>query len=289
MSRIRPNQPTVRPSTKRCFVLLVILFTTVGCRGSVWNPRGNSLGDNPGKPTTTLTVFAAASLTESFLDIADRFEADNPGVKLDFNFAGSQQLSQQLVQGATADLFASADKEYIDSLVEAGILDKGSEQIFANNRLAVIFRKDGRIPIHKLEDLASPGVHLVIGAESVPIGRHSLEFLERISSAEAFGPTFKDDILRNVMSYEENVKAVLSKVILGEADAGIVYDSDTLTLDPGEIGVIPIPEAYNPIARYYIAALPASANQDLSSRFIEFILSATGQEILKSNGLIPVQ
>ena len=154
------------------------------------------------------------------------FEADHPGVTAVFNFAGSQQLAQQINEGAPADVFASANKKQMDVVIEAGGIVSGTQQTFAKNRLVVIFPKDNPAGLAELKDLANPDSKLVLAAKEVPVGQYSLDFLDKAVADTAFGATFKDDVLKNVVSYEDNVKAVLTKVALGEADAGIVYLSD---------------------------------------------------------------
>jgi molybdate transport system substrate-binding protein len=240
------------------------------------------------KSTVTLTVFAASSLTEAFTEIGKRFEVENPGVSLSYNFAGSQQLAQQLAQGATADLFASADLEHLQNLEPLGIVSGGSEKAFAQNRLVVIVNRGSPVEVKTLRDLANPGLHLVLAAVSVPVGKYSLEFLEYASHQAEFGTEYKEDVLRNVMSYEENVKAVYSKVLLGEADAGIVYASDLSKLDADRITRLDIPDVINPTALYYIVPLVDSSNPDLAEIYTGYVLSPAGQDILEKYGFIPV-
>ncbi len=177
-------------------------------------------------PSGTLTVFAAASLTDPFTEIAQRFEAEHRGVKVVLNLAASQQLSQQLGQGAPADIFASASTKEMDNAIQARRVAGGSQQTFAHNKLVVIYPRDNPAGLGELQDLANPGLKLVLAAKEVPVGKYGLDFLDKASQDAAFGAAFKDDVLKNVVSYEENVKAVLTKIVLGEGDAGIVYLTD---------------------------------------------------------------
>ncbi len=242
----------------------------------------------PAAGEKTLTVLAAASLTESFNEIGAMFEAQHPGVKAAFSFAGSQQLAQQLDQGAPADVFASASKKYMDAALKSGRVADGAAKTFANNRLVVIYPKDNPAGLSALKDLAKPGLKLDFAAKEVPVGQYSLDFLDKAIQDPAFGATFKDDVLKNVVSYEENVKFVLAKVSLGEADAGIVYLSDISQEAAARVGKLDIPDALNVIATYPIAAIKDSQNPDLAQAFVELVLSPDGQKVLEKYNFIPV-
>ena len=196
----------------------------------------------------TLTVLAAASLTEAFTELGETFEAQNPGVTVSFSFAGSQQLAQQLDQGTPADVFASASKKYMDAAVTSGRVAQTAPQIFVTNRLVVIFPKDNPAGLMELKDIAKAGLKLDLADVSVPVGQYSLDFLDKASQDETFGVAFKDDVLKNVVSYENNVKAVVTKVALGEADAGIVYVSDITANVVDRVGRLDIPDALNTLA-----------------------------------------
>ena len=238
---------------------------------------------------TVLNVFAAASLTEPFGEIGKVFEAEHPGVTAVFNFAGSQQLAQQINAGAPADVFASANKTQMDVVIEAGGIESGTEQNFAQNRLVVIFPEGNPAGLMELIDLANPGLKLVIAAQEVPVGKYSLEFLDKATADPAFGTTFKVGVLGNVVSYENNVKTVLTKVALGEADAGIVYLSDISGEDANKVGQVEIPDALNVMASYPIASVKDSENPDLAQAFIDQVLSQEGQDILATYNFIPVK
>jgi len=234
----------------------------------------------------TLTVLAAASLTAAFQEIGGQFESQNAGVKVQFNFAGSQQLAQQIGQGAPADVFASANKTQMDVVVKSGQIVEDAPQVFVKNRLVVIFPKENPAKITSLQDLAKPGIKLDLAAKEVPVGQYALDFLDKASQDAAFGAAYKDEVIQNVVSYEENVKAVLAKISLGEADAGIVYTTDAASAEPGTIGMLEIPDAYNVIASYPIAVIKDSQNSELAKAFIDLVLSPAGQEILQKYGFI---
>jgi molybdate transport system substrate-binding protein len=233
-----------------------------------------------------LNIFAAASLTEAFNEIGQNFTAEHPGVTFTFNFAGSQQLAQQLGQGAPADVFASANRTQMNVAIEAGRVVSGTEQTFVRNRLVVIYPTDNPAGITQLQDLARPGIKLILAAKEVPVGQYSLDFLNKAITDTAFSPTYMDDVLKNVVSYEENVRSVLTKVSLGEGDAGIVYTSDISGEGADKVGRLDIPNHLNTIASYPIAVVSDSAYPTQAQAFMDYILSPAAQEVLVKYGFI---
>ncbi|MFN8459540.1 MAG: molybdate ABC transporter substrate-binding protein [Anaerolineae bacterium] len=234
-----------------------------------------------------LTVFAAASLTDAFNEIGQNFSAEHPGLTFSFNFAGSQQLAQQLGQGAPADVFASANKTQIGKTIEAGRIISGTERTFARNRLVVIYPQDNPAGLTQLQDLAKPSLKLVFAAKEVPVGQYSLDFLNKAITDTAFSPTYMDEVLKNVVSYEDNVKSVLAKVALGEADAGIVYTSDISGDNAGKVSRLDIPDNLNVIAGYPIAVISDSAYPVQAQAFVDYVLSPAGHAILAKYAFIP--
>jgi molybdate transport system substrate-binding protein len=260
-------------------LLLVLLLAAASCRSADVQPEARS--------EATLTVFAAASLTDAFTQIGERFSDSYPGQKVIFNFAGSQQLAQQLVLGAPVDVFASADEFQMQVVVESGRAFAASVQPFAGNRLVVITPVDNPAGVDALADLAMPGVKLVLAAGEVPAGRYTLDFLRKAGAASGFPPGFQDLALGNTVSFEADVRAVLAKVALGEADAGVVYASDAARAG-SEVQVVAIPPELNVLARYLIAPLQDAGQRELAEAFIGLVLSPEGQEILAGQGLQPV-
>lgn len=232
-------------------------------------------------------VFAAASLTEAFTELGKQLSAEHPGVQVEFNFAGSQQLVQQLAGGAPGDLFASANVKQMDAAVETGRVAAGSEDIFARNRLVVIAPADNPAGIVSLQDMARPGVKLIFAAAEVPVGGYTLDFLSKASAAPGFTAAYSETVLSNVVSYEENVRAVLTKVALGEADAGVVYSSDVTGPAADQVQRIDIPDALNTVAEYPIALLADAENPVAAQAFIDLVLSPEGQAVLARYGFIP--
>ncbi len=239
---------------------------------------------SPGSPTAVplegdLTVFAAASLTDAFTDIGDAFEAANDGVDVQFNFASSSALATQVNEGAPADIFASADNAQMRVVTDAGSAE--SPLLFATNVLVVVVPPDSEL--QSFEDLAAEGIRLVLAGPDVPVGRYSRQILENASAPGGIAPDFGDRVLANLRSDEANVRAVLSKVQLGEADAGIVYQTDA-AIAGDEVRVIEIPETFNVIAEYPIAVTTDSGEAELAAAFVAFVLSEEGQAILRAYG-----
>jgi molybdate transport system substrate-binding protein len=226
-----------------------------------------------------LNVFAASSLTNAFEEIAAEFEAQHPDTDIVFNFAGSSTLATQMIQGAPADVFASADDTQMQVVADAGLLEKEAA-IFTRNRLVVIMPSDSEI--ERLEDLAKPGVLLVLAESKVPVGKYSRRVLENLN--ETYGADFSEKVLANLVSEEPNVKQVATKVELGEADAAIVYVTDAATLQ--RVRTIEIPDDANVTASYPIAALKGE-QKELAQKFVQFVLSQEGQDILVKFGFLP--
>jgi len=233
----------------------------------------------------TLTVFAASSLTGAFTEIGKAFEAANPGITVTLNFAGSGALRTQIEEGAPADVFASASGKEMDTLVTGNFITKDAPQIFLTNKLVVILPANNPSALEKLEDLSKPGIKLVLAAETVPVGNYARQALDKMNGS--FGTDFKDKVLANIVSNEDNVKQVVAKVQLGEADAGIVYISDSIAAP--DLKSIEIPTDLNVIAKYPIAPLTKSENADLAAKFTEYVLSAEGQAVLQKWGFAPIK
>ncbi|MFN8488893.1 MAG: molybdate ABC transporter substrate-binding protein [Caldilineaceae bacterium] len=263
-------------------LLCGLLFVAAGCAPiQPATPAADS--------STTLTVFAAASLTDAFNEIGKNFEAANPGVKVVFNFAGSQQLAQQLGQGAPADVFASANGKQMDVAIDTGRMISGTAHTFVRNRLVVITPKDNPAQLKSLPDLAKSGIKLVFAAKEVPVGQYALDFLDKVVKDGRLGADYKDKVLANVVSNEQDVKAVLAKVALGEADGGIVYTSDITAAAGTKVQRIDIPDKFNTIAAYPIAAVKDSKHLDLANTFTAYIFTPAAQQVLVKYGFIAIK
>ncbi len=235
--------------------------------------QATSTSEPPGSPPPAdslsgdVNVFAAASLTDAFEAIAVAFEEAHPDVDVVFNFAASSELSAAIVDdGAPADVFASADQNNMDRLVEAG-RNVGEPETFATNTLAIVVEPGNPLEIDGVEDLADPDLIVVATAPEVPIGAYTQQVFE------AAGVEVTPD------SLEENVRGILTKVTEGEADAGVVYVSDVFAAGDDAEGV-EIPADINVVAEYPIAGVTDAGNPDGGAAFIEFVLSDEGQSIL---------
>lgn len=257
----------------KLLVFLSLILALVGCSA-----------DNSGSNTPTtqeVTVFAAASLTDAFNELAEAFEANNPGAQVLFNFGASSQLAAQLNEGVIADVFASANPAQLQAVVDGGGIEAGTEELFVSNRLTIVVPADNPAGIQSLEDLGEPGVQLILAVEGVPVRDYTDEIVAELPA------DFQERFYANLVSEEDNVRQVSAKVALGEADAGIVYTSDVTPDIAEQVQRIAIPDDQNVIAAYPIAPLVDAPYPELAQRFIEFVLSAEGQEILASWGFGP--
>ena len=233
-------------------------------------------GGGAAAPATTLSgtasIFAAASLTDSFKALGTAFQAAHPGVTVQFNFAGSPTLVTQIEQGASADVFASADTTNMDKIKADGFA-AGTPQVFARNKLAIVVAAGNPKGITGLADLAKPGVIYITAAPTVPAGKYALQILANAG------------VEVTPKSLEADVKSVVGKIQLGEADAGIVYTTDVKAAGTKVQGVS-IPDSVNVIATYPIVEVKGTKNADLAKAFIAYVLSADGAAKLQSFGFL---
>ena len=244
----------------RALLPALLLIVLTGC--------GN--GSSGGERQRTITVFAAASLTQTFSAIGEEFEREHDRVTVEINFGGSADLVAQLQQGAAADVFASADQTTMDKLTAAG-LHAAEPQIFAANTLQIVTPPDNPAGVTSFVDLADDGVQVVVCAPQVPCGAAAVRVQE--ASGVKLDP----------VSEEQSVTDVLAKVTSGEADAGLVYRTDVAAAGDAVLG-IPLPEASGISNPYPIAALKGSEHAELARAFVDFVLGETGQAILERAG-----
>src|SRR3989441_5852677 len=234
----------------RALAVLIALFSLAACIG----PHEDcALMACRQRPVGPLTVFAAASLQPAFDKIAAQLYVDAT-----FNYAGTQTLAAQLTQGAEADVFASADKTHMKTLLDAGLI-AGAPQVFAHNRLEIAVANGNPKGVHSLADLARSGLVVVLADPSVPAGKYAAQALA------------KAGVTVHPASLEQQVTGVLSKVALGEADAGIVYHSDIVS--SGQVDGVVIPDTQNVIADYPIAVLMSAQNVAGAGPLADFVLS----------------
>lgn len=223
-----------------------------------------------GGDSEVLTVYAAASLRAPFTEIAERFEQTNPGVTVEFSFAGSSDLETQLEQGAPADVFASADTRTMDSAVEAGLVT-GEPIPFATNTLTIVTEPGNPENITSFADLTGKGVSVVVCAPQVPCGAATARL------EEAAGTDLEP------VSEESSVTDVLGKVTSGQADAGLVYVTDA-TRAGETVSVVSVPEAAEIVNVYPIARLSDSGNATRADDFVRFVTGADGRAVLADAG-----
>jgi molybdate transport system substrate-binding protein len=217
-----------------------------------------------------VTIFAAASLTDGFTRAGDEFASSNTRVRFTFNFGSSSTLATQITNGAPADVFASADEANMQKIVDARLAD-GVPTAFASNRLEIAVAAGNPKKIAGLADLARPDLVLVVAAPTVPAGKYALDALG------------KAGVVARPASLEVDVRAVLNKVSLGEADAGIVYVTDVKSAASRVTGV-EIPDQYQVIARYPVAVVKGTKNGALAHRFVDYLISPAGQGVLGDFG-----
>jgi molybdate transport system substrate-binding protein len=257
--------------TRRLAVALVVALTAAACTGSSAAYGGGS---------RTLTVLAAASLTEAFERIGADFEAQHPGVAVRFSFGPSDGLATQIDEGAPADVFASASARWMDDVQNNGPGVRGRVD-FARNRLVIVTPSDDPAGISGLDDLAAGGVKLVLAAEGVPAGDYARQILTHAG--------ISTHALANVVSNEQDVKGVIQKIVLGEADAGIVYGTDVTPAVAPDVREIQIPTDVNVLATYPIAVVATAAQPDLAHAFVEAVTGRRGQATLRSFGFLPIR
>jgi molybdate transport system substrate-binding protein len=249
----------------RTLVVALALVVLVAACGDDDDSAGSS-GD--------VTVFAAASLTAAFTEIADAFMTANPDAEVTFNFAASSELVTQINEGgAPVDVFASADQSNMTKLTDAGN-NRSDPVVFATNVLEIIVERGNPMGITGVADLANDDLIVVTCAPEVPCGNYAQQIFD------AAGVTVTPD------SLEENVKAVVTKVTAGEADAGIVYKTDVTAAGDDADGV-EIPPDINVVAEYPIAATKDAPNPEAAQAFIDFVLGQDGQAILAEYGFLP--
>jgi molybdate transport system substrate-binding protein len=260
---------------RRSLVLLLSPALLLPACGDPGNAGEGSAGRT--SEESELTVSAAASLTAAFTDIGAAFEASNSRVTVTFNFGPSDGLATQINEGAPVDVFASASPTWMDAVQDdgPGVTHRTD---FARNTLAIVVPYDNPAGIEKLEDLTEDGVQVVLAAEGVPAGDYAREIFENAGIADA--------ALANVVSNEEDVASVITKVLSGDADAGIGYLTDVTPELADQISLITIPEEENVFATYPIAVVARSQEADLAQRFVDYVLGG-GQRTLAKYAFLP--
>lgn len=255
----------------RALLLICVVLLSAACHAS-----------SPASQPPTLTVFAAASLADAFDAISTEFTAAT-GTQILLSYAGSQDLVTQLAEGAPVDVLATASLKTMDSAVASGRIAAADIRHFAANRLALVVNPAAAGDLSELADLAAAGRSVVLADASVPAGAYAVQLLDR--AAARYGTDFPARVFANVVSYETNVRTVLSRVELGEADVGIVYQSDAAAAS-ADVIIVALPADLNPAVPYPLARVSDSAEPALADAFIAYIMSDAGQALLQRYGFL---
>ena len=250
-------------------VLLIAIISVAAC--------------NPLSSRKEVVVFAASSLTDSFSEIELAFELLHPEIDLLLNFASSTALLTQIQDSRQAHVFASADLAHMQALLDADLIAKADADIFAQNEILVVLPLENTNAIKGVGDLVNPGLRIVLALPEVPAGAYALQALTALE--QEIGPGFQQAVIDNVVSREDNVRQVLLKVELGEADVGFVYRTDAQSSK--DVQTLALPESSRPKILYSIGLLNNASNNNEAQSFMAFVLSEEGQAILQSWGFLP--
>lgn len=259
-------------------ILLVAMFSAACGKTTAQNETANNTTGNQAPPKK-ITVFAAASLTESYTEIGKEIKKDK-NIDVTFNFAGSQQLVASINQGANADVFASADTKNMKTLKDANKVE--NDVVFAQNQLVIAKNKSSNVAVSSFKDLAKDGVKLVVGDKSVPVGTYFYKALDGALADKTIDQATYDKIKANIKSNELNVKDVVSKVKLGDANVGVVYKTDAN--NQKELEVVNADEFSKLKVDYPIATVSDSKDKDAAKEFIDYVTKGKGKDILKKYG-----
>ncbi len=259
-------------------LLAAVAMLLVGCGRDDDGDEANDTGPAPREPASRIegeiTVSAAASLTEAFTELGDRFSEANPDAEVTFNFDSSSTLATQIIEGAPADVYASADEANMAELTEEGLI-AGEPEVFARNELVIVTKPDNPEGVGGLADLADVGVVSLCG-EEVPCGRFAAQVLDEAGIS----------IPESSVTRGQNVKATLAAVAQGDAVAGIVYVTDAMAAG-GTVDTVIIPADENAIAVYPIGVLAESGSAEVAKAFVASVVDDAGEAVLERFGFLP--
>ena len=230
-----------------------------------------------------LTVYCAAGLTGAFNEMGQMYKNES-NVSVVFDFDGTQVLRTQIENGAYADVLLSASNKYTDALKAEGFMNNSSVSVFARSWQAVIIPVNNPAKIQNLSDLAKPGLKIVMGTKDLPITESTMQILDKLAADPAYGPQYKEKVLSNVISRETDVNFIISKIALGEADAGFAHKSEVPSRMADKVTLIEIPERYNVKSEYSIGVLKQTKYPTLAEKFIDLVKSKEGKAILVKYG-----
>jgi len=266
------------------FVFTVLAISLlVGCGKNAAPPVAAPVKQKP----VEIQVLAASSQTEAFTEIKTVFEKAHPNVTVNLSFASSSSLRAQIENGAKPEVFASADEKNIKIPAGNGLID-GEYVPYSHNHVVVILPKANKANINTLADLAKAGVRLVGCDPQVPIGNYTSQVIKKLDDSGKYGAGFATKINANMKSIEPNVKAVVTKVVMGDADAGFCYASDVTKNVVDDLIVLQIPKEYDVMATAYIGVVKDCPSPELGREFIATVLSDEGQAIMKKLGILPI-
>ncbi len=266
-------------SGARGVALVALLLALVGVGGYFATTGGTQIGG------ATLTTFIAANFTDANDALVEEFEGQREGTQVESNYAGTQVLFLQLQQGASADIFLSADLDYAERAQKEGLIDSFSK--VSQNEEVIVVPSGNPADITGLEDLGTKPVELVIGVDTVPIGKYTREIFE--DANEGYGSGFSENVMENVVSEETNTREVAQKIALGEGEAAVIYRTDVTPSIEDSVEVIEIPEEYNVKAFNYASVTADASNPELAQEYLDFMLSPEGQEIMQEFGYEPLE
>ncbi len=275
-------------STAIACILLLLLVSSVSFAGCTTTPtvQGGAV-TTPSvtqvQSRTPLVVYAAASLTGASADLKKAFETANPEYEVTFDLDGTQMLTQKILQGADADAFLSASNKYTEQLKAAGYLDNSTVKKFATNYIIIILPAANPANITTAADLSREGLRIAMGTEDVPVGINTRQAVDKMANA-SYGLPWKEALNGNVVTFETTEPGVVTKVNLGEVDAGFVYESSYKAAKPGQLIAITIPKDQNSLQTYTAGVLNDPKNKSGATKFVEFLTSADGQKILSDYG-----
>ncbi|MDD2470803.1 MAG: molybdate ABC transporter substrate-binding protein [Methanocorpusculum sp.] len=254
--------------------LVICVFLSVGIAGCVSQPAEE----------VEINIDAAASLTGALTEIADNFMAENPNIKVNLNFAGSQTLKTQILEGADVDMYISANDKNFDPVVDAGLITE--KKVLLKNKLGIAVPKANPKGITDLGSLTNTGVKLAIGDSSVPFGQYTRTIIQNYQNDSHAG--YVDAFMANVITEVDAVTKIKSYLTLGEADASIVYMSDISKDDKNDITIIEIPDKYNVVASYPYGILKATTKLSAVEKFEDYLTGSAGSAVLTDYGFVPV-
>lgn len=262
---------------------VLLLLALFGCGRATGEETTGAAGGSDG----TLTVFAASSLTDAFGELGKDFEEQNPGTDVRFNFTSSSTLAIQIGQGAPADVFASADEAQMENVQKEDLVS-GEPEVFVKNREVVVVPKKNPGNIESFADLSNPDLRLVLALDEVPAAEYAKEILDNAADDPEYGPEFEQAVMDNIVSREEDVRASVNRVVIGDADATFGYASDVTPDIRDEVEVVEIPDNLQVVPTYPIATLEESKNQEAARKWVDLVTSDEGQQVLKEWGFEPV-